>query len=364
MAPSKALYAAVLVIASLAAAMAENKAAAASIPALPLFSSFSYWDHHWIQWLPDHPRYEAIEVALAEQGGGRDPLIRLWLTERAGAKKQIYYFNDETVARNFSQESHTAVFGLNYSGKAGHPCNLSIRFKDQEGEDVDWHMSFAPDQPLSTTGVGLKPQNRHASASVLLFWYIKPGAITDQGKLTIAGKDYSVKPESPLEHGYHAAYDSGAYSVVLPYGSSILTVDAQGFTSSWGGQRSFRAKADGAAQSYVSEFTSFKKPSRIAITLNSAGGITAYRHFHGAEEFAIAFDSAVNWFGAGGEVPFQVTLGGKPIAGGKVAARKTEDAGVELLWKFTDPQWAAETGLRTAIHPREGGSYDMRVGPN
>jgi len=29
---------------------------------IPINTNFSYWDHHWIMWIPRHPLYEAVEV--------------------------------------------------------------------------------------------------------------------------------------------------------------------------------------------------------------------------------------------------------------------------------------------------------------
>ena len=38
---------------------------------LPINTNFSYWDHHWIMWIPQHPVYEAVEVLSLDS-----PLIR------------------------------------------------------------------------------------------------------------------------------------------------------------------------------------------------------------------------------------------------------------------------------------------------
>ena len=38
---------------------------AQTTPLIPANTNFTYWDHHWIQWMPTHPLYEAVEPAAA-----------------------------------------------------------------------------------------------------------------------------------------------------------------------------------------------------------------------------------------------------------------------------------------------------------
>jgi hypothetical protein len=39
-------------------------------PLVPLFTQFSYWDHHWLRWLPAHPVFEAIEAQVFTPDAG------------------------------------------------------------------------------------------------------------------------------------------------------------------------------------------------------------------------------------------------------------------------------------------------------
>src|SRR5262245_48572990 len=96
-------------------------AAAETLPPAPFHTSYTYWDHHWLQWLPSHPRFEAIEASVASPREGQ-PFIRVWLTERAPPKRQVFYFDDrERAAAMGTGESHYAAIDYRILGTPGAP---------------------------------------------------------------------------------------------------------------------------------------------------------------------------------------------------------------------------------------------------
>src|SRR3954454_16174376 len=68
------------------------------LPFIPFPTSLTYYDHGWIQWLPDHPEFEAIEMQIANRGQGGKPLARLFFSRRAAGKTQVFYFDDRDLA--------------------------------------------------------------------------------------------------------------------------------------------------------------------------------------------------------------------------------------------------------------------------
>lgn len=320
------------------------------LPLLPLNTNFSFWEHHWIHWLPDHPRYEAIEVALGGMLPAGERLVRLWFTEREGGKRQLYYFNDMQVASTFGQESRFAPMHFSHSGDPGAPQNLSLSFVDKDGVPIVWTVRFAPGQPLSTAGAGLKHQNGHAAHSVLLFWYVDKGALTADAVCSIGGVEHRPKPGGDTQRRVNTAYSSGAYSAVLPYAPSIITPTAQGFHSSWGGREFIRDQFR-----YTARFKAFHQPASVELLSGSNGALHGYNHAHGDHHFSLALQTPLR---PGGEpTDFWFKIDGNRVASGKVMP--TAEG---LAWEFADPEWAREVGVKTVITATPDG-YRTQVSP-
>jgi hypothetical protein len=320
------------------------------LPILPLATNFSFWEHHWIHWLDGHPLYEAIEVALGAPLPSGDPLVRLWFTERAGGKRQTYYFNDAAIARSFAQESHFVPIRVSHGGAQGAPQNLSLGFTDKSGTPVRWELRFPPAQPLSRSGAGLKPQNGHAAHSVLLFWYIDAGAITPDSGCTIGAIEYRPKADAPPQRRYNAAYSSGAYSAVLAYAPNEVTTTPEGFRTSWAGRNFVRDNAR-----YVARFEAFRRPASVELRCAPDNALLGYRHTQGSHALALDFDAALSV--PGKAVGFELAIDGNHVAGGTVTPAAD---GSRLAWEFTDPEWAQQVGLATTIERRPAG-YATRI---
>lgn len=339
------------------AGTARAAAAPAALPILPFHTNFSFWDHHWIQWLHDHPRYEAIEVALGAPLPSGEPLVRLWFTEREGGKRQVYYFNDPGVARTFGQESHFAAIDVLHAGPAGAPRDLSLRFTDKDGAPVRWEMRFAG-EGVTPTGAGLKPQNGHAARSVLLFWYVDPGAITADARVTIGEMVHVPSAELVGQRRYHAAYVSGAYSAVLVYGQSENTPTPDGFRSSWANRGFVRQGSN-----HVARFEAFGQPASIEVECTDDHRLLAYRHTQGSRFLLLDMAEPLRMAPDGAATGFTLFAGGAQLASGTVTPVAAAGGGVRLQWEFADPAWAREVGLGTTATPRDTGGYGLRTAP-
>lgn len=342
-----------------------HAATASPLPLLPLNINFSYWDHHWIHWLPDHPIYEAIEVALGGPLPSGEPLVRLWFTERADGKRQIYYFNDAATPRTFGQESHFVPIKVERTGAAGMPQNLSLSFTEKDGAPVVWEVRFPAGQPLSTQGAGLKPQNGHAGHSVLLFWYIDKGALTADAVCTIGGVEHRPKPGGETQRRVNTAYSSGAYSAALPFGQSEFTPTPAGFRSSWGGRDFVRDHFR-----YTARFQAFHQPAMVELLAGSDGALIGYDHAHRDHHFSLVLQTALRLDGE--PTNFWFKIDDRTVARGTVTPSVQHTPGVErvppdtlhaLAWDFTDPEWAREMGLLVYVESNAGGPYSIGVTP-
>lgn len=338
------------------------RAQAPRLPLLPFNTGYSYWDHHWIMWI-DHPVYEAIEVALAQPDPATAPLVRLWLTERAGDKRQVYYFNDAAVARTFAQESHFAEISVEHRCEPGFARDLTLAFVDKDGAPVRWEMRFPMPRRLSTDRAGLKPQNGHAARSVLLFWYVNLRAEAGEGRLTLNGNDYVVRAADRPNQGYLAAYNAGVDSAVISYGPAEIAPTPEGFGSSWAGGRTFQRQEGADGPLYAAQVRAFRQPGTIALRCDAAGALLSYRHAQGARAFSIDFEAPLLPAPGGSGTGFQFAVNGNRVASGRVSNVRDEAGAIQLRWEFADPPYARDLGLVTAITPHANGGYGMRVAP-
>jgi hypothetical protein len=233
---------------------------------------------------------------------------------------------------------------------------MTLSFTDKDGAPVRWEMRFPPGRSLSRERAGLKPQNGHAAASVLLFWYIDQRADTGAGRLEIGGQSWAVDAADRPGYGYRAAYNQGAYNTVFSYGAAEIAPTPDGFRTSWAGGRAFRREAN----IYFTELRSFRQPGRISFAVSATGEVTAYRHSFGSRAMTLAFEPGL------GFIPdttrFQLSIGTTPIGHGTVTVAPDGSGGTRLAWDFAEPAYARAAGLVTTIDPRPGGGYGMRVG--
>jgi hypothetical protein len=183
-----------------------------TLPVIPLHTSYTYWDHHWIQWLPDHPRYEAIEASIASNSDGTSRYMRVWLTERQPPKNQTFFFDDETQTRSVFGKSFVRAIRYETPGGSGAPLGLDASFEDDEVRAVSWQLKFPQAERLSSQYAGLVPQGGHGEAGVQILWVLGPNATTFDSAVKIGAERFAVTPASVAAFGKSTARLTGSGS--------------------------------------------------------------------------------------------------------------------------------------------------------
>jgi hypothetical protein len=188
---------------------------------IPVFTNFSYFDHHWIQWLPDHPVSEAIEVQTYARPDGKE-FIRVFLTERAPPKRQVYYFNDrETAARWSTGRAQYRDINLKAFGAPGQPHGLTLSLLDEGGAPIEWKMEFGAGDTRSSRAAGLRPSQGHAADTAYIFHYYGASAIAQRATLTVGGREtiYERTASDYQKPGPKTGYTAGSYTPVIRLGT-------------------------------------------------------------------------------------------------------------------------------------------------
>jgi hypothetical protein len=337
-------------------------------PLVPFNTNFSYWDHHWIMWTPQHPTYEAIEVMVQdnnEEPG--DELIRIFFTERSGLKKQVHYFNDAETVKTWRGEAYFRTMNYKVKGEAGHPLDLFVKFMDKDSSWVEWSVKFDKNAVLGTQGSGLKDQGGHASETVFLVFYNGLNSTTPDAKLSINGKDFSsqtpIKKDEKKKY-YVSAYSAGVYTPVISYAQSNYIFIPEGIKNSWG--RVFRKTGDlKSGILYKSNSFGFKNNSSIEIETNLAGEITTYTHLYAGHSFRIQFNPAlpvIHSASTGQSIRYNVALDNfSKLVEGVLKVEKTGD-NIHFHWEHQNPAWTKGYWFQTNIQTNFTG-YSLSSSP-
>lgn len=329
-------------------------------PLIPINTNFSHWDHHWIMWTPQHPVYEAIEAMTVDNPKSPESkLIRIFFTERAGSKKQVYYFSDPAVARTWQGEAYYREIEYKTDGVLGRPLGLHLKFKDKDDAVVEWTMKFEAARELSREWQGLKAQGGHAAQTVFLLFYNGPNATTTRSELVIGGKDYSsrigqLKP-------YHAAYSFNAYTAVIAYGRSSFVMNNNELRNSSG--RVFKRKELKSGALYQTNRFGFQESGQIEFQTNLQGEVLIYRHRQGEHVFRIEFAPALPTIGSaqsGQMIRYTVSIDDHEKLFEGVASIKKEENLIKLDWQHQSPAWTKEYGFQSIVQPTSTG-YSLEV---
>ena len=325
-------------------------------PIIPFNSNFwSYWTHYWTTWLPDHPVYEMIELSAYENPSDpSDVLVRVFLTERAGRKKQYFYLNDEAETRRSRANSYFREIEYRRSGEPGGPQNLSVAFADKDGVPIRWSIRFGPDARLRAHGAGLTP-SIHSVGSVLLFALRTRTVDTHDDRVTFGGVDYASKraadDRTPATRSW---YNPDYYSAVLVHGTATFTWDEGVLKNSW--NRTF-TKTAGEARRYRSQ--ELGPENFIEFKLDRQGGLRAYSHFSRGHSFNFAFEPAIPSLTrarSGDVVRFSASFDKRrPLMTGRVVVRRLEPGAMRLDWVPTGPDWAIGRDFQSEIRAKGTG---------
>lgn len=319
------------------------------VPLLPFHTAYTHWDHHWLQWLPTHPRFEAIEasVATAPDDPGKR-YLRVWLTERASPKRQVYYFDDPVMAKAQRGDSHYRPITVSLSGEAGTPQSLELAFRDDTDTPVAWQMRFEPGQALSRDYAGLKPQNDHASDAVFLLWHIGPNATTWSSEVRIGGQRHGVDRASIAEQRLHygAAYTAGMHGGVFNYGRAQLAKTPAGISTDWGGGRAFAADPDDPRLLRSAAF-GYRGANRIELRTNAARDLESLRHLYGPHSMLVEFTPPLGPRTGSGRYAIRFDRDA-PVLQGRYEALDDGTA-LKIRWSADTPDWARSAPLESAI---------------
>ena len=331
---------------------------------IPINTNFSYWDHHWIMWIPRHPLYEAIEVLSVDSMSYPNVrLVRVFFTEKKTGK-QVHYFNNANVVRNWRGEAHYRDMDYRADGQSGRAMNLHLKFKDKDDKPVELKIEGAKDGALSDGGAGLKPQGSHGADTVFLLFYNGPSNSQVEGRLQIGGEDFSpVHKVGEDGRSYRVAYSRTAYTAVISYGQSRFEVSQDSLKNSW--FRIFRPLPGSQERIiYRTNAFGFENGNYIEVETNSKSEILTYTHFSGKHTFRIAFDPVLPHLGSaqtGQVVKYKMSLDQfERLIEGVIKVTRTHDS-TAFAWEHQTPAWLKGFGLQSVIRPDAQGSYDLVV---
>ncbi len=334
-------------------------------PLIPVNTNFSYWDHHWIMWITQHPVYETIEVMSTDNPDRPESrLIRVFLTERANGKKQVHYFSDASVAGNWRGEAYYRNIEYRTEGMPGKPMNLYIKFNDKNNALIEWVVRFEGGQELSKEWAGLRGQGGHAADTVFLIFYKGPNATTTDSNLLIDGNDYSSQVDDRRggRHYYKAVYSLHAYTAVVSYGESNFIVNPGELRNSLG--RVFKQVARSESGTlYRSNLFGFQNGNYIEVETNAQGEMRAYRHYHREHSFKIEFEPALLSLRASESrqsIRYKISIDAyKDLVEGVLSVR-VEQGLVQLEWQHQKPDWMKDYSYRSTIRSGKNG-YSLIV---
>lgn len=338
-----------ILISTISQTNAQNK----EHPIIPFHTNFwNYWDHYWTTWLDDHPVYEAIELTTFDNPkDSNEPLIRVFLSEKDGEKKQYFYLNDSSAVKRSRANSYYRDIIYKVEGKENKPQSLFLSFMDKDNKKIEWKINFDKNNELVKHEGGLTP-SIHSVGYVILFHLRKQKNSTYNESLTIDGIDYSFE-NSPtaLKKSW---YNKGTYSSVIVFGKNKFFSDNKGLKSNRG--RHF-VKKD--ANTY--ESNEIGPENNISFKVNEANEITEYRHISYGKSLVFNFTAPLpNYKTAkdGQIIEFSVSFDDdQDLMTGEVRIMKSEE-GLVFTWKPLYPEWATWRSFKSMVTMTDKG-YDL-----
>lgn len=328
-------------------------------PIVPLNTNFwSYWHHYWTTWLPDHPVYEMIELTVYESPEDpEDILVRVFLTEREGQKRQYFYLNDEEEVGRTRANAYYRDIHYRRTGVPGGPQNLHVKFEDKDGVPIEWTITFDDGATLRNHDNGLTP-SIHSVGSLLLFALRTKTADTRNDEILFAGENYAHNGVPQEEVPSRSWYNQDYYSAVVLFGSRRFDYEDGALTNNRG--RRFEP-VDGNPRIFRTQLLG--PENYVEIHLDEHGGTHQLSHYSRGHSLDFKIEPALPpsrdmmegqtyRFTAGFE-------GGRDMMTGDLKTYRTENL-VILEWTPTAPEWALEREFWTAIQLDDGG-YSMRV---
>jgi hypothetical protein len=333
-------------------------------PVVPFNSNFwSYWTHYWATWLPDHPVYEMIELTAYENPQDpSDVLVRVFLTERAGRKRQYYYLNNQDEVRRARATAFYREIEFNRSGLPGGPQNLEVAFTDKDGAPIRWSINFGPEATLRGREAELTP-SIHSLGGILLFALRTQTVDTHDDKVLFAGVDYAAKnPPDDRTRGTRSWFNPDYYSAVLVHGKNSFTWKDGALTNTWG--RTFTRTGKGG-RTYRSQLLG--PENFVTFNVDRHAGIRTYSHFSRGHSLNFSFEPALPTFVRAREgqvVRFSVSFDQRPaLMTGDVRIHRLEPDAMVLEWVPAGPSWAVGRNFWSLLR-MQGDGYELTTTEN
>lgn len=317
---------------------------------IPVIARVDRWDDHWFWWLPHHPVYESIEVAARDPGANGHRDLWVWLTERAGAKRQVHYRNNPELLA--APPSSYREFEFTVSGDPGGPRSMTLAFTDPDGVPISLSMDVR--RSLRRTA-GLTGQGGHAASQVFLLFYRQQETLAASGVAQIGGRNFAFTPTEPNNrHPFRWHYSRGIFVGAVPF----VTLDGH---FGPGGYISMEA-SNGALSRIL--------PDRSTVTLTPArdGGLMEYSYkspngaslaFHFSPSLPICRDR-MNVERS----TFRASLADLPEAVRGEVETRCEASRAVYHWRPTSPAWASRQPFVATFVPGPGGTFRLSVGPD
>jgi hypothetical protein len=338
-----------------ARAQSATPASAAETPLVPILSILHHWDHHWYVWLPGDPRFEAMEVMVADRGQGVVPLVWVFFTEREPPKRQVHYYNDPGVAD--ALQAHARDIALTMSGPEDGPRDVSVRLADSDGRPIEIDVGFDPGARLVTAGAGLTDQVGHSGDRLLLLFFRERNALARTARVAITGRDVALpQPEHPVP--FQAAYSSNIFVSGFPFGDQRFGFDGGGADRSV-----VRFARAAASDAFVGALSG---ASQLELAVTADGALLSYRHRNAGHLLDLSFDPplpAANRLDAAVESSYRISLDAfRDLVAGTVGASRRGDT-INLDWRFQRPEWTRSHPLRTSLSIRDGAATRVELRP-
>jgi hypothetical protein len=324
---------------------------------VPITSHFSHWDHHWFIWLPQHPVHESVEIASREPPDNARTLVWVFFTERAGAKHQVHYINQQPVASRWPGSLYRAMT-YHRLGQVAQPQGVTIHFTDQEDRPVE--VVVTVDTRPMTPG-GLTDQSGHAAARHFLVFFREQRAAAVRNRVVIASEDFSFNG-APEPYRFTAAYSANVSTVILPFTITQFHAAHDQLASS-AGHVFCQTSADAAGSVYVSH--AHGEHNTVTLQLDPHGGLQTYTHQVDGYAFAIRFvpPLVLPPTERSGPVAYSMHLDHfPPLITGQVHMRSTGEQTV-LEWRHEHPRWCQDYRFTSMITWEEEGGYQLAVSP-
>lgn len=341
-----------------AVVLAPSPALAAEWPLVPIVSAFHHFEHHWYVWLPADPTYEAVEVVSRTRGRRMPPLVWVFFTERAGAKKQSHYVNDRQLAAINGWQWRDIAFGM--TGTDGGARGVSVALEDLQSRPISIVVRCEASAPLVTTGAGLTNQIGHSRDSLLLVFFREKNVFASDWHVSIAGVEVARAQGGPNPRApYPAAYSRNIFVGGFQFADRVISFDGNDPNE----KGVLRFVQTTGSDTFVS---TLRDGTQVELHTTVDRALEFYRHRDGAHMLEVRFNPplpAPGRLGAGAEATYGISLDGfRDVFTGIVQATEVGRTTV-LDWRTYVPDWARARGFRTTIVTGQGSAMSVQLRP-